>query len=72
MTQSRKAILIFAIIILMEFLIGSYILTATFFGVITLVGLVALIESIQPLKYLATKSTRTIDVIIFICTYSLQ
>lgn len=68
MLQSRKGALIFLFIILMAFLIGSYILTATFFGVITLVGLIALIESIPILRWLASKSTKTIDVIIFVCT----
>jgi len=68
LSQSRKGLLLFAAIILMAFTIGSYILTATFFGVISLFGLIALIESIRPLKWLVTKSSRMIDIILFVFT----
>lgn len=66
MTKSRKGILVFIAVIILAVVIGSYILTATFFGIITLIGLIALIESIQPIKWLAERSTSLIDVIIFV------
>jgi hypothetical protein len=68
MLQSRKGLLIFIGIIIMSFAIGSYILTATFFGLLTLVGLIALMESVGPLKAIASRSTRIIDIIIFLFT----
>lgn len=68
MRQSIKGGLLFGLIIIMAFAIGSYILTSVFFGTITLVGLVVLIESIPPLKWLASKTSRVIDIMIFIFT----
>lgn len=68
LSDSRKGLLIFIVIIIIAFTIGSYILTATFFGIITLAGLIALIESIQPLKWLVTKSSKVIDIILFVFT----
>lgn len=68
MDQSTKGAVAFIIIIVMAFLIGSYILTATFFGVVTLVGLIVVVESIGPLKWLVTKSSKLVDIIIFIFT----
>jgi hypothetical protein len=65
MKKSTKGGLIFLLIIIASFIIGSYILTATFFGVLTLIGLVVLIESIGPLRWLVSKSSRIIDVVIF-------
>lgn len=64
----RKGDLIFVSIIVLSFLIGSYIITAAFFGILTLVGLIALIESIPFAKYLASRSTQIIDIILFIFT----
>lgn len=46
--------------------IGAAIGTQIFFGAAMLVGLIALIESNKYLKYLAIKSNKTIDVIIFL------
>ena len=68
MKQSTKGGLIFILVIITSFIIGSYILTATFFGVLTLLGLIVLIESIRPLKWLVSKSSRIVDVIIFLFT----
>ena len=68
MRQSIKGAILFAIIVIIAFNIGSYILTATFFGIITLVGLVVLIESIPPLKWLMSRTSKIIDVLIFLFT----
>lgn len=48
--------------------IGAAIGTYVFFGVATLTGLVVLIESNKYLKYAASKSSRSIDIVIFIAT----
>ncbi len=68
MTKSRKGLIVFVLIIGLSFMIGSYILTATFFGTLTLVGMIAIIESIPPIKWLLARSTRLIDMILFIFT----
>lgn len=68
MKTSVKGTIVFSIVVLLSFMIGSYILTATFFGVLTLIGLIALIESISPLKWLVKKMSRTLDIIIFMFT----
>lgn len=68
MAQSRKGLFIFAVLIIMAFMIGSYILTATFFGVISLIGFIALIESIPPAKWLVARSSTVLDIIIFTFT----
>ena len=68
MKQSIKGGLLFVLIIIIAFAIGSYILTSVFFGVLTLVGLVVLIESIPPLKWLLSKTSRVLDVAIFVFT----
>ncbi len=46
--------------------IGATIGTYVFFGVATLTGLIAIIESNKYAKYIVVKSNKTIDVIIFI------
>lgn len=65
MSNSFKGALIFIGIIIISFLAGSFILSATFFGTLTLVGLIVLIESIPPLKWICSRLTRVIDIIIF-------
>jgi hypothetical protein len=65
MNGSSKGMVMFIIIVMISFMIGSYILTATFFGIITLVGLIVLIESIGPLKWLLSRSSRIFDLILF-------
>ena len=68
MKQSFKGALIFGVIVVLAFLIGSYILTATFFGLLTLAGMIAIIESIPPLKWLLSRSSKIFDVILFVFT----
>lgn len=65
MKNSAKGALIFVGIILISFLAGSFILSATFFGTLTLIGLIVLIESIPPLKWICSRLTRVLDIIIF-------
>jgi len=48
--------------------IGAAIGTYVFFGTVTLVGLIALIESNKHLKYVAIRSSRGIDLVIFAST----
>ena len=68
MKRSTTGLLIFIVVILMAFKIGSHILTATFFGVVSLIGLIALIESIGWLKYLLSRTSKTFDIILFVFT----
>lgn len=68
MKDSLKGGLIFAGIIVISFMIGSYILTAAFFGLISLVGLVVLIESIPPLRWVLSRTSQFVDVVIFVFT----
>jgi energy-coupling factor transporter transmembrane protein EcfT len=68
MKNSRTGLLIFILIVVLAFVLGSYMLMASFFGVITLIGLIALVESIKPLKWLLSRSTKVFDVIIFVCS----
>lgn len=63
-----KGLIIFCVILVFAFMIGSYIMTACFFGVLTLVGTIALVESIKPLKWLLSRSSRFFDVMIFVFT----
>lgn len=52
----------------MAFMVGSYILSATFFGLISLVGMIILIESIPPLKWLLARTSKVFDIILFLFT----
>ena len=68
MNNRHLKLIIFGFFIFMAFMIGSYILVATFFGLITLAGMIALIESIPFLKWIVKKSTSLIDIIFFVFT----
>lgn len=68
MKQSAKGLLLFIIIILFAFMIGSYILTAVFFGTLTLIGLIVVIESMPLAKRILARSSRVLDVIILCFT----
>lgn len=68
MKASTKGALLFVAIILIAFTIGSYILTATFFGLMSLIGLIVLIESIQPLKWVLSRTSKVLDACLFIFT----
>jgi nitrate reductase gamma subunit len=68
MKKTKQGTGIFVVLVIMSFWIGSYILAATFFGIVTLIGLIALVESIRPLKWLVRKTSSLIDILIFIFT----
>lgn len=68
MRTSIKGLLLFILIIFIGFKSGHNIIQAVFFGVISLIGLIVLIESIKPLKWLLSRSSKMVDVIIFIFT----
>lgn len=68
MKTSIKGLILFIVIVIIGFKAGSNILNAVFFGVISLVGLIALIESVKPLKWLLSRSSKVLDSIIFIFT----
>lgn len=68
MKSSVRGLLIFMVIIALAFQVGSYILAATFFGLISLVGLIILIESIPPLKWILSRTTKIFDMMLFLFT----
>ncbi len=68
MKKSVKGLIVFAVIIIVGFMIGSTLMQSTFAGVLTLIGFIALVESIGPLKWLVKRGNKTIDVIIFVAT----
>lgn len=67
MSDRTKAI-VFALIIVAAFLIGDYVMRSAFFGIVMLTGLVALIEAIKPLKWFVRKTSKVLDVLIFMFT----
>jgi len=64
----RMGLIIFLGLVIIGILIGTAISTYVFFGAITLAGLIAIIESNKYLKYVATKSNKLLDIIIFLAT----
>lgn len=72
MKDHIKGGLIFTAVIIIAFAVGSHIMSAAFFGTVTLLGLVVLIESMPLLKWLVTKSSKLIDIMIFVFTIALM
>lgn len=68
MKTSYKGLILFLIIVIIGFKAGHNILQAVFFGVVSLVGLIALVESVKPLKWLLSRSSKVLDGIIFLFT----
>lgn len=68
MKASVKGGIIFTVIIIFAFMVGSYILSATFFGIISLVGLIILIESIPPLRWILARTSKLFDILLFVFT----
>lgn len=68
MSTTAKGALIFTLIIIAAFLIGSYILTAAFFGTIMLIGMIVLTESIPPIKWVISRTSQILDILIFVFT----
>jgi hypothetical protein len=61
-------IVLFSVIGIISVIIGGHLAAYFFFGVITLVGFIALIESISMLKWIVIRTSGLIDVIIFVTT----
>lgn len=68
MSKSRKGLLIFVLILVVAFYAGATMMQAAFGGLLTLVGFIFMVESIGWLKWLVKKSTRAIDIIIFVAS----
>jgi len=66
--SQKLGLIIFLGLVIIGVLIGATIATYVYFGTITLAGLIALIESNKYLKYVASKSNKLLDVIIFTVT----
>lgn len=60
--------LLFGAVAIIGIMVGGYILSAIFFGTITLLGLVVIIESIPPFRWIASRTSAVIDVLIFVFT----
>jgi hypothetical protein len=65
---STQGLVVFLLVLVFGFMLGSYILTACFFGALMLLGLIVLIESIQPVKWLFSRSSKVLDAMIFVFT----
>lgn len=61
-------ILLFGVICSVGFIIGGYIAASVFFGLITFIGFVFLVESIPFLKFIVYKSNKVLDVLLFLLT----
>lgn len=68
MIHYKQGLILYAIILVLAFVVGGFIQAAAFFGLITLIGLIALVESIGALKWIVKRTSKVIDVIIFIFT----
>lgn len=56
---------LFIVVCIIGIYIGAAIATYIFMGILTLLGLVFLIEAIKPLKWLVERSVSILDIIIF-------
>lgn len=63
-----RNVLLFGLVCGLGFALGGYIAASIFFGLITLLGFICLVESISILKFLVYKSCSAIDIILFILT----
>lgn len=68
MKASRKGLFGFIALVIILFMVGSTIMQAAFSGVLMLIGLMGLVHSIGWLKWLVVRSTKAIDIIIFIAS----
>lgn len=59
---------IFIVLGLLVMAIGGQLAVYFLFGVITLIGFIALVESIPPLKWIVVRTSSVLDIIIFIVT----
>lgn len=68
MNNYKIGLLIFIAVLVVGFNVGYNISQAMFFGGLTLVGLIVLVESISPLKWLLSRSSKLFDILIFVFT----
>lgn len=68
MNNYRTGLLLFVVVLIVGFNAGYNIMQAVFFGGLSLVGLIVLVESIGPLKWILSRSSKLFDVLIFIFT----
>lgn len=68
MKTSTKGAIAFVVLVMLAFQVGSYILTATFFGLLSLIGLIVLVESIRPLRWILSRTSKIFDAMLFIFT----
>lgn len=61
-------LLLFGLICSVGFIIGGYIAASIFFGLITFIGFIFLVESIPFLKFIVYKSNKIIDMLLFLLT----
>lgn len=59
---------LFGFIVILGMMVGGFIVSYIFFGMMTLIGFIALVESIRPLKWFVERASSLIDVIIFFAT----
>jgi len=64
----KTGALLFGGVVIIGVGIGAVIGTYIFAGVVTLAGLIAIVESNKYLKYIVVKSNRTVDIIILIAS----
>lgn len=60
----KQGLVLFIVIMVAAFIVGGFIQVAAFFGAITLLGLVVVVESIAPLKWMLQRTSKVVDVII--------
>ena len=59
---------VYAFIGLISFIVGGQMAAYFFFGAITLIGFIVLVETISPLKWLIVRTSSLIDILIFVFT----
>lgn len=64
----QKSTGLFGLLLIVGIMIGGVIATYLFFGVVTLIGFIALVESVGPLKWLVERTASFIDIAIFVIT----
>lgn len=66
MKKHHKGLAIFIAIILFGFLVGRTMLTIFVFGAIMLASIYVIVESIAPLKWMLSRTTKLFDIILFV------
>lgn len=65
MSNYKTGLIAYIGILIVGFNAGYNIMQSCFFGGLTLVGLIALIESIKPLKWVMSRSSKIFDLVLF-------